>query len=434
MGRYRSLSRRTFLRAAGVGLALPLLDAMMPAMALGETAKVARNLAGGAPRRMVAIETNMGILPHYFYPEGSGQDYKPSPYLDILKDHRKNLTVFSGVSHPEVDGGHQAETAFLTATPHPGRGGFKNTVSLDQYAAEQIGVLTRFPSVTLLVSSESHQSLSFTRSGVMIPGEKSPAKLFEQMFLQGSPKEIEAQAEQIRVGRSILDTVADRAKGLQKDLGKRDGERLDQYFTSVRELEKRLVTAEEWEYRPKPKVNAIKPTDITDMNELVGRTRLMFDLVRMALETDSTRLVTLFINTASIVPHIEGVKSETHSLTHHGNKTEKLDELRRVEEAQFKVLGELLTGLSGVKEQGDTLLDRTMVLYGTCMGNANAHSNDNLPVLLAGGGFKHAGHLAFDKKKNYPLPNLFVSMLQRMGIESDRFASSTGTMRGLDLA
>ena len=424
------LSRRTFLRAGGVGLALPLLEAMLPSMARGD----GPGKTAAVPRRMVAIETSMGILPHYFYPEQTGRDYQPSPYLEKLKDHRHQMTVFSGVSHPEVDGGHQAETAFLTAQPHPGRGGFKNSVSLDQFAAEQIGVLTRLPSLTLLVSSENHQSLSFTRNGVMIPGEKSAAKIFGQMFLQGRAQEIEAQAEQLRVGRSILDTVGERAKGLQKVLGQRDGERLDQYFTSVRELEKRLVTAEEWEYRPKPKVAYTKPADIADMTELVGRTKLMFDLVRMALETDSTRLVTLFINTASIVPKITGVKSETHSLTHHGNKTDKLDELSRIEGAQFAVLNELLDGLAGVKEEGDTLLDRTMVLYGTCMGNANAHSNDNLPVLLAGGGFKHAGHLAFNQKKNYPLPNLFVSMLQRLGIESDRFASSTGTMRGLEMA
>lgn len=423
------LSRRALLRGAGIGLALPLLDAMGASVA---RAAVAAGATGATrPRRMVAIETNMGILPRYFFPKGEGKDYEPSPYLDLLKDHRDHLTVFSGVSHPEVDGGHQAETAFLTATPHPGRGGFKNTVSLDQFAAEQIGVQTRFASQTLLVSSETHQSLSFTRAGVMIPGERSPAKLFEQMFLQGTPKEIDAATEQLQVGRSILDAVGDRAKALQRQLGKRDGDRLDQYFTSVRELERRLVTQEEWERRPKPKAPGPKPVDVTDMNELVARERLMFDLMRMSLETDSTRLITLFINTASIVPKINGVKSETHSLTHHGNRPEKLDELRKIEEAQFVALAEFLTKLASVKEENETLLDRTMVLYGTCMGNANAHSNDNLPVLLAGGGFNHAGHLAFDTKKNYPLANLFVSMLQQMGIEADRFASGTSTMRGL---
>ena len=382
---------------------------------------------------MVAIETNMGILPQFFFPAEAGRDYPSTPYLDILKDHRGALTIFSGVSHPGVDGGHQAECAFLTAAPHPGSGAFKNSVSVDQLAAEQLGPLTRFPAFTLLVSSENKFSLSFTRSGVMIPGERSPAALYRQMFVQGSSSEVDARIEDLRLGRSILDFVGDSARRLERDLGARDRGRLDEYFTSVRQLEAQLVRGEDWERRPKPKVTVPAPTDVSDFRQLTARTRLMFAMVRLALETDSTRLVTVFINTASIVPDIPGVSHETHSLTHHGNRPETLDELRKIEEAQFGVLAELLTGLRSVTEGPETLLDRTMVLYGTCMGSANAHSNTNLPVLLAGGGFRHGQHLAFDRQNNYPLPNLYLSMLQRLGIETDKFASSTGTMRGLEL-
>jgi hypothetical protein len=430
----RPLGRRAFLRGAGVALSLPLLDAMTPAFGkktFAQGSNSPRGEASGPPRRMLAIQTNMGILPQFFFPEGAGRDYRPSPYLEILKDHRDELTVFSGVSHPNVDGGHQAEPAFLTAAPHPGRAGFKNSISLDQFAAEQIGARTRFPSFTLLVGN-GPRTLSFTRSGVQVPGETSPAALYRRMFVQGDAREVATRIEDLRVGRSILDFVHDGARRLQKDLGPRDRERLDQYFTAVRDLEGELHSTAAWEHRPKPKAPAPAPQDVTDRNQLVARTKLMFDMARLALETDSTRLVTVFINTVGVVADLPGVSRETHSLSHHGNVPETLAELRIIEEAQFKVLADLLGSLRETPEEGQTLLDRTMVLYGSCLGSANAHSNVNLPVLLAGGGFHHGRHLAFDRRQNYPLPNLFVSMLQRLGIEADRFASSTGTMRGLE--
>jgi hypothetical protein len=422
-----SLSRRTFLRGAGVALSLPALDAMVPAFAKAKDVE-----AVTSPRRMIAIQTNMGILPMYFWPEGTGMEYKASPYLEILKDFRSELSVFSGVSHPQVDGGHQAEMSFLTAAPHPGSGAFKNSVSLDVVAAERIGPATRFPILPTRIGHENG-SLSYTRGGVRIPAERSVSALYKKMFVQGTAKEIDARILDLRTGRSVLDFVNESAKKLQKDLGPKDRERLDQYFTSVRDLEDQLVKTEEWEKKPKPVVKTPEPVD-APANLYKDNHKLMFDLIRLALETDSTRLVTVFINTIGNASDIPGVSHETHSLTHHGNRPETLAELKAIESAQFQALANLLAGLKGTKEAGGNMLDRTMVLYGTCMGSANAHSNNNLPVLLAGGGFKHAGHLAFDQKKNYPLPNLYLSMLHRLGVEVDKFASSTGTMRGLDLA
>jgi hypothetical protein len=426
-----SLSRRAFLRGTGIALTLPFLDAMQPVF--GAAAKAAA-VPEAAPRRLLAVETNMGLIAQNFFPQGTGTDWKASPYLALIEQHRRDFTIFSGTSHPAVDGGHAAELAFLTAAPHPGAGGFKNTISLDQLAAEQLGNRTRIPSLTILIGSENRHSLSFTRSGVMIPGEKSPAALYRRMFVQGTPAEIDARVNDLRVGRSVLDFVNDSAKSLQRDLGPRDRERLDQYFTSVRELETQLVEAEAWEHRPKPQVAAPEPKDVADKNQLVQMLAQMFGVVRLAFETDSTRLVTVFINPFSMVPAIDGVTHETHSITHHGNRPETLAELALIEAAHFRALDELLTGFKTAQEQGSTLLDRTQVLFGSCMGNANAHSNVNLPVLLAGGGFRHGQHLAFDEKHNYPLPNLFVSMLQRLGMETDKFASSTGTMRGLEAA
>ncbi len=381
---------------------------------------------------MIAIETNLGIIPQYFFPEGTGKDYKPTPYLDVLKDFRDDFTVFSGVSHPGVDGGHQAERSFLTAAPHPGSGAFRNSVSLDQLAAEQIGAVTRFPVLVTRVGNENG-SLSYTRGGVMIPAERSPSLLYRKMFVQGTAKEIDARLTDLKTGHSVLDFVNDSAKKLQKELGPKDRDRLDQYFSSVRDLEGQLLKSEEWEKKPKPIVKAVEPKDAA-AGQLITATKIMFDTIRLALETDSTRLVTVFINSLGVASDIPGVMHETHSLTHHGNRPETLGELKAIEEAQFKALAELFGGLRRSKEGSESLFDRTSVIYGTCMGSANSHSNVNLPMLLAGGGFKHAGHLAFDTKKNYPLPNLFVSVMQRLGLEVDKFASSTGTMRGLELA
>jgi hypothetical protein len=415
MSKHAPISRRTFLRGAGITLALPLLEAMRPA------AHGAAPVVG--PRRMVCIETNMGIMPQFFFPETPGRDYALTPYLQHLAAFRDQFTVFSGVSHPGVTGGHVAERCFLTGTPHPERGGFRNWVSLDQFAAEQVGNETRYPSLILSMSNEGNPTLSYTRSGAPIPSERSPKKLFQKLFVQGKPEEVKASIEALRQGRSMLDFVGEQSKRLTRTLSKGDQARMDEYFTSVRELEQRLHSAEAWEYKPKPVVNEKPPEDIEDAREFVAKTRLMFGVMKLALETDSTRIITLFIDTTVI-----------HNITHHGGRPEVIAELRAKEEGQFDALADFLTALRGTKEQGETLLDRSMVLYGTNMGSANSHSNVNLPVLIAGGGFQHGQHLAFDTQNNYPLANLHLSMLHRLGIDVESFSTSKGTMRGLELA
>lgn len=425
----RGLARRTFLKAAGVTLALPLLEAMRPSFAWARGIETPQ-----APRRFVGMMTNMGILPQFFFPEAGGMDYASTPYLDLLKEHRADMTVFSGVSLPGVDGGHAAERSFLTGAPGASRGSFKNSISLDQVMAEKIGGETRFPSIAVMIGSDN-LSLSWTRNGSMIPPQTSPLKLYQQLFVEDTADGKAAAARRLREDRSLLDSLRDQSKRLEQSVGAADRERLDQYFTAVRELEARLAKAEGWVKVPKPKVSSPAPQQIEDRNDLPKNSAMMLDLLRLALETDSTRVITVAESLASITPRtIPGVQSNTHELSHHGNREEKLSELRRIEEAQFQQLALFLAGLRGAREGGQSLLDRTAVLYGTNMGSANSHSNDNLPVLLAGGGFRHAGHLAFDRKKNYPLTNLHVSLLQRLGLEMGKFSSGTGTMSGLDLA
>jgi hypothetical protein len=190
------------------------------------------------------------------------------------------------------------------------------------------------------------------------------------------------------------------------------------------------LAAEEWERKPKPRVDAAPPKD---GEYLLEKLEAMFGLIGLALSTDSTRLVTLLIRLDGFGAHVPGVLDECHNLSHHVGRADKIQQLTKLELAQFQALAGLLGKLRDLKEGEETLLDRTMVLYGSNLGNGNNHDTKNMPMLLAGGGFRHAGHLAFDRQRNAPLPNLYVSMLQRMGLETDRFASSTGTLKGLEL-
>jgi BMFP domain-containing protein YqiC len=422
----RPISRRRFLRGAAVALALPFMESMR--------APFARAADKAPPRRMFCICNNLGVLAGPFFPRDAGRDYTPSPYLKLLQEHRADFTVLSGVSHPGVDGGHPSDIAFLTCAPHPASSSFRNSISLDQLVAERIGTLTRFPSLTLAVNGG--RSLSWTRTGVAIPPEGQASRVFNQLFLQGSPAEIENQLRELDTGRSILDVVAGQAKDLQRQVGARDRGRLDQYFSSVRDLEHRLQESRGWANKPKPKVKASPPTDPASPAQYMAKVQVMYDLTRLAFETDSTRAVTLMLNSVGTpVVQIDGatITDSYHNLSHHGMAEEKLKQLRVIDEWHMKLLADLLKGLKSAKEDGATLLDRTMVLYGSNLGDANAHSTTNLPTLFAGGGFRHGQHLAFDRGRNYPLPNLFVSMLQRMGVEETGFGPSTGTMRGLEM-
>jgi hypothetical protein len=429
------LSRRRFLRGAGIGLSLPFLESMLPTFA--RAAAASSPLAPTAkPRRMLAVCNNLGLLPDLFFPKAGAADNTASPYLSLLREHRHDYSVFSGVSHPNVDGGHPADICFLTAAPHPGSSSFRNTVSLDQHIAERIGTLTRFPSLTLGVNTRT-RSLSWTGTGVAIPPEDKAADVFKQLFLQGTPAQIEAQIQRLDTGRSILDTIAEQARDLGRGVTARDRDRLDQYFTSVRDLENRLQASRGWERKPKPAVKAPVPVDPASPAAYMEKVKVMYDLARLAFETDSTRAITLMLDSVA-TPVLEipdaRITDGYHNLSHHGKSEDKRAQLKTIDELHLKLLAGLIADLKAVREAEDALLDRTMVLYGSNFGDANQHVCTNMPTILAGGGFKHGRHLAFDTSRNYPLPNLFVSMLQRMGLEEDKFASSTGTMRGLELA
>ena len=414
-----SLTRRTVLRGAGAALGLPWLEC--------------RAQEQDAPRRMLLVANNLGVVPKPFFPEGAGKGYALSPYLSELKEFREEFTVFSGLSHPGVSGGHSADNCLLTAARGAFKSGFRNTISFDQFVAEKLGPVTRFPSLNLGVNiDKGNRSLSWTRDGVLLPAEDSAPKLYEQLFLRGDAEAVARQKHRLESRGSILDTLREEARRFSGELGREDRARLEQYVTSVREVEERMAAARMWEERPKPAAIGPAPEDIQDKKLFFEKFGLMLAMGELALESDSTRIVTLMAD-AFVTPVLKLNESEVstqsyHGLSHHGQDEGKVRQLGEIDRQQMKLFGKTLGRL---KAKG--LLERTMVFYGSNMGDANIHDNTNLPVLLAGGGFRHGQHLVFPRENNAPLCNLFVSMMRRMGVEGESFGSSSGALRGLEL-
>ncbi len=415
-----SLDRRTFLRASGVALALPLLESMQPSLV--------RAASEAAPRRMVNICNTLGIYTDAWLPQGTGTGYETTEYLSIIDRHREHYSLFSNYSHEEQTGRqpHNSEVTFLTAARGPGRDGFRNTISLDQVAANHLGYVTRFPSVTL--GTASGQSQSYTSNGVMIPAETSPARLFRKMFLAGEPEEVARESRTLASGGSILDRVRAEASALRRKVSASDQLRLDAYYAAVRTAEQELSEAGAWLRRPKPAVVEDQPTDIPDKADLIGRVRLLFRMVPLILETDSSRVVSIMIQDHGVVPLVQGVNGSHHNLSHHGQDEAKIEQLKKIES---QLIGEFEGLLTELRDRGDSsgpLLDTTTVLFGSNLGNANSHEPKHLPILVAGGGFRHGGHHRHGGDQDAPLSNLYVSLLQAMGVETDSFGQSTGSL------
>jgi hypothetical protein len=423
-----SVSRRRFLRGAGVTLALPLLDCMRPTSSHAAVPP--------PPQRMLLISNNLGVLPKPFFPITAGRDYQLSPYLSGLAEYRNDFTVFSGLSHPGVVGGHSTENCFLTAARGPTKSGFRNQISLDQFVAEKLGPVTRFSTLNLGVNiDKANRSLSWTRDGVLLPAEDRASVLFQRMFVQGAAGAVQQQLHRLKERGSILDVLLDETTQIRSQLGRDDKTRLDQYLTSVREVEERLHAAREWEQRPKPMTTQLPPADILDNKLFFEKFDLMLSIAQIALETDSTRIVTLMVDAfATPIFQLHPDQNTTdgyHNLSHHGQAVEKVQQLEAADRQQIALLHKLLKNLAGKPDGNQRLLDRTLILYGSNMGDSNTHDNTNLPILLAGGGFRHGQHIAFKRDDNKPLSNLFLTMLQQMQLEVDTFGSSTSTIREL---
>ena len=412
------VNRRTFLCASGVALALPLLESMSPALA---------RAAAASPKRMVNICSTLGLYSGSWFPTAAGPGYEATEYLSLIDGHRDRYTLFSGFAHEEQSGRqpHNSEITWLTAARRPGMDGFRNTISVDQVVSNHLGYVTRFPSVVL--ATVTPQSQSFTRSGAMVPAETSAAELFRKMFLQGTPEEVAREAQSLNDGGSILDRLKSQTTALRRRVSAGDQQKLDSYFEAVRTAEENLAEVKAWQQRPKPVVDATPPTDIPNPADLIGRVKAMFHMIPLILETDSSRVISMMIQDHGVVPQVPGVSSDQHSLSHHGQDDAKIAQLKKVEVEIVTALNDLLTQLRERSDTNGSLLDQTTVLFGSNLGNANAHTATDLPVLVAGGGFSHGQHIVHEGD-NASLCNLFVTMLQDMGVETDTFGQSTGAL------
>ena len=410
------INRRHFLRATGVVLALPMLESL--------------SFAGAKPyARMVNICATLGLYADSWFPKTTGIEYEPSEYLKHIDVFRDRYTVFSGLGHQNQTGrqAHNSEITWLTSAEHPGLDGFVNTVSLDQAAAEFIGYETRFPS--LVLATNNAQSQSYTKGGVMIPAETSPSTLFTQLFLQGDPATVTRETQRLTDGGSILDHLQSETAALLPQISNSDRQKLDAYYEALRSAERELVSVRAWHDQPKPKINQAVPVDIENRADLVGRFRSMLKLIPLILETDSSRVVSLMIQDHGVVLDGFDAVVDQHNLSHHGQNESKITNLRQVENVIVKTFGDLLTTLSERHDDGSSLLDSTTVLFGSNLGNANSHSAKDLPILVAGGPLPHGKHIAFDGEINAPLSNLFVTLLNTIGLEIDTFGHSTQPLR-----
>ena len=419
----RLLSRRTVLRAAGVAVGLPLLDAMMPGGLRAEEKAEALT-----PRRMVLVGRPLGLHAPHLFPEKSGPDYEATRYLKLFEPVRGDFTCISGISHLGYPAAHHTHGALFTGvSPLCVRSerDIRNSVSLDYIVAQHLGTQTRVPGLVL----GSNSPMSFNHKGVANPAQTRVSSVFKQLFIDGTQEEVAREMRRLEDGQSILDGVRDQMKSLSNKLGAGDRDRIDLFASSIREAEQRLQQDQAWVAKPKPKVDYKTPAEI-EHALVIERQKQWYDIVRLALQTDTTRVIML-IHGEGGNAKIPGLNINHHDASHHGQDEQKIEQLAIVEEAELKVFSEFIGSLKTLQENGRTLLDKSMVLMSSNLGNASAHKTDNLPVIVAGGGFKHQGHLAFDRKNNKALSNLYLRMLHQMGIEAASFGCSTGVMSDL---
>ena len=370
------------------------------------------------PRRLVCVGNHLGFYPGNFFPKDAGKDYTPTSTLKPLDQHRDDLTVFSNLDH-QLNGGHGAVHGFLTSIKKNEAEGFPvKNISLDQAAAEHVGSATRFPSVNTGIYKGT--DMCWTRAGVHVPPVSNPAALFRALFVNIPATEREIERTRLQYRGSVLDALRDSANALNRNLNAADRNKLDQYLTSVRDVERRLQMSKQWIDQPKPKSPIEEVLD--EERQHLDEVALFYDLMALALQTDSTRVATLETGMGFRTSELD--LDGYHGISHHGKAPGRIDQLKIVESF-------LTTQLSGFMDRlkEARIFEDTLVVFGSGMSDASSHSNRNLPVLLAGGGVKHQGHLICpaEQHKRVPLSNLWLSVLQWFGSESDRFGRSTGT-------
>jgi hypothetical protein len=411
-----NLDRRHFLRGAGMALALPSLEAFS-----------APTAATVGPRNFVAVGTLLGWHQKAFYPKQTGMAYDMPATLAPLKAFQDDMTVFSGLDHRAVNN-HAGWPNFLCGAP-------LKTYSLDQIIADQIGQKSRFPSLELSTgreAAEGHIAMSFTRRGIGLPRIQQPSVLYKTLFVSSEDR---ARTESIlQSGRSSLDGLLADAKRLQRALPLADRNKLDEYFDSMRAVEKRMGRQLNAINDPIPRPDYQLPSSVSlEPSHQIELSDILYDLMALTLETESSRVLSLFIDGGGQVFSFDGKALGTgyHKLSHHGNSPKMIADLVAIETAHMRSFSGFIKQLKEKKNaHGKSLLDDTVVLLGTGMGDASRHSNKNLPTLVAGGGFKHQGHVAVDQsKKGSPLlGDLYVTLMQKLGMEVDQFKHATSNM------
>ena len=414
-------TRRRFLRSATALIALPALEAFGGARATAAT------VANG-PKNFVAIGSYLGWHQPAFFPRTLGSGYVMPDSLTPLEPHREQFTIFSGLDH-RAPNGHKGWSNFLC-------GNSPGSYSLDQQIADQIGGKSRFASIELATGmGEGAKSMSFTRQGMGLPAVTRPSVLYRQLFTSQASRERTEYL--LKSGRSSLDSVLGDAKHLQAGLPKRDREKLDEYFDSFRTVEKKMERQLAALDQPSPDPGYKLPSyDPITPNLQMEAGGIMYDLMVLALETGSTRVMSLFLDGLGQVFAIDGevLKAGYHALSHHGNDPEMIRDLISIERAHMACFAGFLRQLSQKKTpEGRSLLDDTVILLGTGMGDASRHSNANLPTLVAGGGFKHGQHIGIDAKaKDAPLMgDLYITLMQRLGLETGTFSNASRNLNQL---
>ena len=417
--------RRFILKSLGATFALPSLPSLMAEVAGGNSALQIEKGAGAGARRFVAIGNLLGYQTKHLFPTSAGAAYEQTTLLAPLAANRSHMTVFRGLDHG-LKGGHFAVHSFLSGVLNSeAQNRPSGNVTIDQFMADEIGFQTRFPSLTVGSEGGIHGGcqIAWTKAGVRVPPIPGPAELFDRLFVEDSRDRRDRRQEENRLQASILDSVRDDANRLSRRVNQEDKAKLDEYFTSVRDVEKRLQLRRRWEGLPKPAAPFDRPVNRNRVDDLP----LLYELIALALQTDSTRIATLEIG-GDFLPQNLGIDKAYHGLSHHGNDETAIKHLLTLEEYQIRHFGKFLTRLAGMSDGERTLLDSTAVLFGSGIGDANTHKNSDLPIILAGGGYRHGEfrQLPLSGPGKVPLCNLFVDIAQRMGLETAAFGNSTG--------
>lgn len=432
----RELGRRRFLHGLAGCLALPVLESFGPRSSALRAADAtsgfrepdALESGTASAKRIVFVAPDYGMHPDGFFPRETGANYILPRLLKPLERHRKRFSILSQLDHPGVGGGHACSATLLNGIKiSDANGDRRQLLSLDQQIAERIGAGTRFPSLR----SGAGAPISYTRSGIRVPNMSDPERLFDRLFTDDSPRAKQLRQRTLVESESILDAVVEDSRRLRSRLSTQDRRKLDEYLQAVREAERKLERRRQWIDVPKPKARRRSIQDEDADDEYSRDASLFYDLLALTLQTDSSRVLVHQMPGGNRRFPFDGVSMGYHTLSHHGKRQDRIEQLAIIETFYMEQLASFLDKLAKARdEDGRPLLDSTIVMFGSGMGNASSHSSRDLPILVAGGGLQHGKHHRFEKdgKKGTPLSNLYVTLLQQLGIEADRFATSTGDL------